>query len=74
MTYVQHDILKKKQLVGCYALAIGINAGSAKDMPSSVLIAFREIIKEQETIDDIEAEQYIQLLIRQGRIQLETWS
>lgn len=76
VTYVQHDILKKKQLVvrllreNCMVLI----AGSAKDMPSSVLIAFREIIKEQETIDDIEAEQYIQLLIRQGRIQLETWS
>ena len=43
VTYVQHDILKKKQLVvrllreNCMVLI----AGSAKDMPSSVLIAFR---------------------------------
>ena len=76
VTYVQHSILEKKILVArllsenCMVLI----AGSAKDMPNNVLDAFREIIKEQKVINDLEAEQYLQLLIRQGRIQMETWN
>ena len=75
-TYVQNKIAEKKQMVvkllnnNCIVLI----AGNAKEMPSGVLAALRCIIKEINASTDIEAEERIQLLIKQGRIQMETWN
>ena len=74
-TYVQNIIIEKKPILmkllenNCMVLI----AGNAKEMPSSVLAAFRCVIKEMNSNTEIEAEEIIQHLIKQGRIQLETW-
>ena len=75
-TYVQHKISENKEILlellkdNCMVLI----AGNAKEMPISVLAAFRSIVEELNGSTEIEAEEIIQLLIKQGRIQMETWT
>ena len=74
--YVQHRIAVEKPLIKQLLMenCVILIAGNAKDMPNNVMEVLRGIIMESKGITEVEAGDSLQHMIRQGRVQLETWS
>ena len=76
--YVQHVIQDNKQLFGNLLVnedAFIYIAGNSKNMPDQVQDAFKEaILTQDDEGDENEAKKFIEQLIKDKRLQMETWS
>ena len=76
--YVQHVIQDNKQLFGNLLVnedAFIYIAGNSKNMPDQVQDAFKEaILTQDDEGDEKEAKKFIEQLINDKRLQMETWS
>ena len=76
--YVQHVIQDNKQLFGNLLVnqdAFVYIAGNSKNMPDQVQDAFKEaLLTQDDENDEKEAKKFIEQLIKDKRLQMETWS
>ncbi|KAM6975505.1 NADPH-dependent diflavin oxidoreductase 1 [Tautogolabrus adspersus] len=75
--YVQHRVSGNAQLL--WNLIANRNAGfyiagNAKDMPSSVCDALKEVFQQEGGVSSEDAEQMLEVMEKTGRFQSETWS
>ena len=73
--YVNEKILKNSSLVweSIMSGAPILIAGKAQDMPDMVKDAIKEVFVSEGGFDKEQAEQFLNLLEEQGRLQQETW-
>uniref|UniRef100_A0A673BCC1 NADPH-dependent diflavin oxidoreductase 1 n=1 Tax=Sphaeramia orbicularis TaxID=375764 RepID=A0A673BCC1_9TELE len=75
--YVQHRVLENAKLLQDLIVnksAYFYIAGNAKQMPTSVRDALKEVFQQEGGVSSEDAEQMLDAMERSGRLQSETWS